>query len=79
MSIYPFPILSLFSVYTNAIVTSNTSTATADEGDEETHLSDSEVEAQKILFYHSITSETDTNNRRIRLMGTVMGMADFAR
>lgn len=66
----PFPILSLLAIYsTTPVPSSNPPTGKQD---------DAAVEASKVLFFRA-AEEDVTAERRARLMGTVMGMADFAR
>ncbi|ORY74096.1 hypothetical protein BCR35DRAFT_353984 [Leucosporidium creatinivorum] len=66
----PFPTLSLLAIYSTTPVPSSTPPTGKQD--------DAAVEASKVLFFHS-AEEDITAERRARLMGTVMGMADFAR
>lgn len=61
----PFPTLALLAVYRTAPPPPGT--------DERT------VEAHKLLFFAAPAHEPLTEHRKSRLVGTVMGMADFAR
>lgn len=79
----PFPTLSLFSIYSSTPLLPNPPvTPAADGGDDEQHQpDDATLEASKLLLFFS-QDEADeplTKERKARLMGTVMGMADFAR
>ena len=65
----PFPTLALLSIYSSVPVPSSTPPAGRQD--------DAAVEASKILFFSA--AEELTVERKARLMGTVMGMADFAR
>lgn len=66
----PFPTLALFAIYT---------TAPGPLDESELH-DDAAVEASKLLLFHSSSaSDEPSKERKARLMGTVMGMADFAR
>lgn len=86
MSSFPFPTLGLFSIYTNVIqpqsINNNKEEEVAIEEGEDSNnnkKSDSELELEKILFFYSNDLNSKKKERKIRLMGTVMGMADFAR
>lgn len=80
MSNFPFPILSLFSIYTTFVPT-QIQEQEQEQNDEEESIqqTDLEIESSKIQFYFSTNSISDSKERKARLMGTVMGMADFAR
>ncbi|GAA6016785.1 hypothetical protein JCM11491_001806 [Sporobolomyces phaffii] len=67
----PWPHLSLFAVYSATPLVEPSSSK----------LSDEELEAAKILYFHSTEylGDTMTPERKRRLMGTVMGVADFAK
>ncbi|KAI5475330.1 hypothetical protein MNV49_001599 [Pseudohyphozyma bogoriensis] len=70
----PFPTLSLFAIYSSTpLFPSGTA--------HEKHRSDAEVEASKVLYFAAPEDDPEvlTKERKARLMGTVMGMADFAR
>lgn len=85
MSSFPFPTLGLFSIYTNITQppSINNNEEEEDKVEEEdsnnNKKSDSELELEKILFFYSNDLNSKKKERKIRLMGTVMGMADFAR
>lgn len=66
----PFPVLALFTIYTtnNEITIEQNSDSAA--GD---------IEGRKVLYFSAPTLEPLTAPRRNRLLGTVMGMADFAK
>jgi len=66
----PFPTLSLLAIYSTTPVASFFPPTGKQD--------DAAVEASKVLFLHS-AEEDISAERRARLMGTVMGMADFAR
>lgn len=68
---FPFPTLSLFAIYSSAPLL-EPSTAKDAPSD------DAAIEASKLLFFSS-TQEPLPKERKARLMGTVIGMADFAR
>lgn len=65
----PFPTLALLAIYSATPVKGLTSPAGRQD--------DATVEASKILFFSA--HEELKVERKARLMGTVMGMADFAR
>ncbi|GAA5979143.1 hypothetical protein JCM5350_007081 [Sporobolomyces pararoseus] len=69
----PWPQLSILTVYSSTPLVDSSSKK----------LSDEELEAAKILYFYSSTTGTSgeemTPERRRRLLGTVMGVADFAK
>lgn len=66
----PFPTLSLFAVYRAAPFPTS-----SDDGRRD---SDAQLEASKVLYLWS-NEPGVTDERKARLMGTVLGMADFAK
>ncbi|GAA5958970.1 hypothetical protein JCM3765_000789 [Sporobolomyces pararoseus] len=69
----PWPQLSILTVYSSTPLIDSSSKK----------LSDEELEAAKILYFYSSTTSSSgeemTPERRRRLLGTVMGVADFAK
>lgn len=70
-SSFPFPTLSLFAIYSSAPLLEPSA-------DEDAPSDDAAVEASKLLFFSS-SQEPLPKERKARLMGTIIGMADFAR
>lgn len=64
----PFPTLALFAIY------AHTAQASLDGSEDD----DQTLEASKVLFF-SAQDDSLSKERKQRLMGTVIGMADFAR
>jgi hypothetical protein len=62
----PFPTLSLFAIYSSKPLL-----------DPSEKHEDAALEASKILYLHT-TGPAVTTERKARVMGTVLGMADFA-
>lgn len=82
MSSFPFPTLSLFTIYTNTLPpVSNNNDEKGQEGEEDLtdKKTDSELELEKILFFNSNELNSNKKERKIRLIGTIIGMADFAK
>ncbi|GAA5933531.1 uncharacterized protein JCM15063_001340 [Sporobolomyces koalae] len=66
-----WPHLSLLAVYS--------STPLLERDAERNKLSDEQLEAAKILYFRAPTMHDLTDERKRRLLGTVMGVADFAK
>lgn len=72
----PFPSISVFCIYSTTPLSSVHTATPSDEPAEDDH-DDATLEASKLLFFYS--PDELVKERRARLMGTVMGLADFAR
>jgi len=87
LSALPFPTLSVLAIYSAATLPQARSSGSgvdvdvvADEaGDDEEEKGDEQmIEMNKVLFWYSQQTELSAE-RKGRLMGTIRGMADFAR
>lgn len=72
----PFPTLALLAIY-HSITAVPSGERTERFDDTIVREDDLTIEARKVLYLHSV--EPLSTQRRARLMGTVMGMANFAR
>lgn len=72
-SALPFPTLSLFAIYSAQPLPESIPA--------DARRNDAALEQSKVLFFSASEHEHEpiTPERRARLMGTVVGMADFAR
>lgn len=82
----PFPTLALLSIYHSENSRPEPTAAFVAEPDtKETQFEtikedDAAVEARKILYFYSVHESAGlTKERKARLMGTIVGMANFAR
>ncbi len=74
----PFPVVSLFAVYSTLLSSSQEIAHDSDEFNEATiKEDDATLEARKLLYFYSVQSSLG-KERKARLMGTVIAMANFA-